>query len=181
LRTGKELFRRNVYFKERSFPARLDQEINRPLVPAGEAENTDKGEDLTGEEFADEGETFAVVGTDCKSGKDVLVRVNKEGKDFYSTVAEVREWHNATKLALSACANCAEIYSASKRPHKYINALARAARLQTQNAATTARQQKHKHGVFSVPKSHEQAGNLDNEWFHAEDKEKKGTLSFNAW
>jgi hypothetical protein len=99
-------------------------------MPAGEAENTDKGEDLIGEEFADEGETFTVVGTDYKSGKDVLTHVNKEGKDFYSTVAEVREWHNATKLAPSACANYAEICSASKRPHKYINALAHAVYLQ---------------------------------------------------
>jgi hypothetical protein len=82
LRTGKELFRRNVYFNERSFPARLDQKITRPLMPAGEVENTDKGKDLIGEEFADEGETFTVVGTDYKSGKDVLTCVNKEGKDF---------------------------------------------------------------------------------------------------
>jgi hypothetical protein len=149
-------------------------------MPAGEAENTDKGEDLIGEEFADDGETFTVVGTDYKSGKDVLTCVNKEGKGFYSTVAEVREWHNATKLALSACANYAEICSASKRPHKYINALACAAHLQIQNAATTARQQKYKYGV-PVPKSYKQAGNLDNEWFHAEDKEKRGILSFNAW
>jgi hypothetical protein len=119
-RAGKELFRRNVYFNERSFPARLDQKTNRPPTPAGEVENTDNGEDLIGEEFADEGETFTVVGTDFKSGKDVLKRANKEGKGFYSAVAEVREWHNATKLALSACANHAEVCSASKRPHKHV-------------------------------------------------------------
>jgi hypothetical protein len=29
--TGKELFRRNVFFNERSFPARLDQKLHRPL------------------------------------------------------------------------------------------------------------------------------------------------------
>ena len=69
LRTGKEMFRRNVYFNERSFPARLDAKINRPLMPAGQADNTDKGEDLIGEEFADEGETFTVVGTDYKSNQ----------------------------------------------------------------------------------------------------------------
>jgi hypothetical protein len=174
------MFRRNVFFNERSFPARLDTKIHRPLMPAGEVENTDKGEDLIGEEFADEGETFTVVGTDFKSGQDVLACVNKEGKDFYSTVAEVREWHNATKLALSACANYAEICSASKRPHKCINALACAVHLQIQNAATTARQQQYKCGV-PVPRSYKQAGNLGNEWFQSEDKEKKGILSFNTW
>jgi hypothetical protein len=112
LRAGKELYRRNVYFNERSFPARLDQKITRPLTPAGEVENTDKGGDLIGEEFAGDGETFTVVGTDYKSGTDVLARVNKEGKGFYSTVAEVREWHNATKLAPSACANYGTLKSA---------------------------------------------------------------------
>jgi hypothetical protein len=48
------------------------------------------------------------------------------------------------------------------------------------NAATTARQQTYKFGV-PVPKSYKQAGNLDNAWFQAEEKEKKGILSFNAW
>jgi hypothetical protein len=32
-----------------------------------------------------------------------------------------------------------------------------------------------------VPTSFKQAGNLDNEWFQAEDKEKRGILSFNTW
>jgi hypothetical protein len=110
----------------------------------------------------------------------VLVRVHKEGKDFYSAVAEVRDWHRFAKLAPSACANYAEICSASKRAHKCTSALAHSVYLQIMNALTTARQQTYKFGI-PVLKSHKQAGNLDSAWFQAEDKEKRCILSLNAW
>ena len=66
LRTGQVILRRNVFFNEHSFPARPDTRIKRPPLPPGEETNMDKGEDLIGEEFKDEGETFTIIGTDFK-------------------------------------------------------------------------------------------------------------------
>ncbi len=88
LRTSKVVYRRNVCFNERSFPARQRQLNLKP--------NQDTGADLVGLQFVDEGNTFIILETDVDTneGGNILTYedINTK-KKHYSTVKEVREWY----------------------------------------------------------------------------------------
>ena len=65
------IYRRNVYFNERSFPARKSQ-LNPQLT------SVDEGKDLIGVEFEDEGSTWIVTKTGDYDGDPVLYYTHKE-------------------------------------------------------------------------------------------------------
>jgi hypothetical protein len=83
------LYRRNVAFNERIFPGRL-------LQPEQQVMNDrDRGTDLIGLSFNDDGETFVIHETGENDGTATLLYSNptnqrEDGKHHESTVAEVR-------------------------------------------------------------------------------------------
>jgi hypothetical protein len=82
------IYRRNVYFIERSFPARKSQLT--PSLPT-----VDNGADLLGSEIDDEGSRWTVTKADDYEGTPGLYYRNKEnGNEEYSSVPEVRTWVN---------------------------------------------------------------------------------------
>ena len=86
------IYRRNVYFNERSFPARKFQ-----LPPTLTA--VDTGADLIGADFDDEGSRWTVLKTGEYEGTPVLYYKHKDnGTEECSSVAEVRTWVNQTTL-----------------------------------------------------------------------------------
>jgi hypothetical protein len=88
--TNEIIFRRNVYFNERSFPGRK-------LNPTPSI--TDLGTDLIGTDFEDEGIQWTVTKTGCFEGHPVLHYINKtNGEEECSSVAEVRAWCHQTTL-----------------------------------------------------------------------------------
>jgi hypothetical protein len=92
LKTMKVIFRRNVHFNERSYPAR-----KQPLTPS--LNPTDTGEDLIGLQFEDDGEMWTI--TEHGTHDDDLVlwyRNNQTNEEEKSSVKEVRMWYNRTQL-----------------------------------------------------------------------------------
>jgi hypothetical protein len=92
LKTIRVIFRRNVHFNERSYPARKQQ-----LTPS--LTNIDTGEDLLGLQFEDDGELWTI--TDHVTYDDDLVlfyKNNKTKEEERSSVREVRAWYNRTQL-----------------------------------------------------------------------------------
>ena len=80
--TKEIIFRRNVYFNERSFPGRK-------LNPSPSI--TDTGADLIGVDFEDEGFTWTVTKSGSYEGDPVLYYTNKStGEEEFSSVSEVR-------------------------------------------------------------------------------------------
>ena len=99
LRTNEVIYRRNVCFNERSFPARQRQLNLKP--------NQDTGADLIGLQFVDEGTTFIILETDVDTngGGNILTYEDVNTKEkHYSTVKEVREWYEQTHLQQSVTA-----------------------------------------------------------------------------
>jgi hypothetical protein len=92
------IYRKNVYFNERQFPARKTKNVE----PS--PEKPDTGEDLIGLDFEDDGIVLTVTKIGLEKGTaPVLYYENKEIKDEErSTVAEVRAWYNRTTLHSAA-------------------------------------------------------------------------------
>jgi hypothetical protein len=85
------IFRRNVYFNERSYPARKTKLIDPP-------NSTDKGEDLVGLEFEDDGQFWAITEIGTYDDDPVLYYKNKAtGTEEKSSVKEVRQWYCCAK------------------------------------------------------------------------------------
>ena len=88
----KVIYRRNVHFNERSYPARK-QPLTSSLNP------TDTGEDLISLQFEDEGEMWTI--TEHGTHDDDLVlwyKNNQTNEEEKSSVKEVRMWYNRTQL-----------------------------------------------------------------------------------
>jgi hypothetical protein len=86
---GMCVYRRNVCFNERSFPARQRQLNLKP--------NQDTGADLVGLQFVDEGTSFIILETDVDTngGGNILTYEDIKTKEkHYSTVKEVRPTSN---------------------------------------------------------------------------------------
>jgi hypothetical protein len=85
-------------------------------------------------------------------------------------VAEVRGWYNTTQLQQAANK------IVPTRSH-YINDLA----LEAYHKITTYDVKLTNPTTHKAPKSYKQAGNREQQWFAAEDKERDGMLEFNTW
>jgi hypothetical protein len=119
LKTKKVIYRRQVFFNERSFPARKQQIA---LEPVKVLEDT--AEDIIGLHFEDEGERYLITGTSrTKEGelvvdyRNVISQRNEKPKGYVSTVKEVRQWIGQTKLTQAAA-------SITTKRNGYINDLA---------------------------------------------------------
>jgi hypothetical protein len=165
--TCKILNRRQVFFNERSFPARKQQTTLEPAKI-----NEDTAEDIIGLHFEDEGEKFRITGTSRnKAGELVVDYKNSKGKDLFSTVQEVRQWIiKQTKLTQAAA-------SIALKRNGHINNLAEEMFKQIQTYDT-----KLPKGTISKPTSYHKAGNAtETQWFQAEAKERDGILEFTTW
>ena len=93
--TNKVIYRRNVSFNERSFPARINNP-SRTIAPR-------KVSHLIGQTFVDDGETFRVTNFSHHQGVDCLDYVNeKTNEEHYSTIEEIEQWvKQATILQLA--------------------------------------------------------------------------------
>jgi hypothetical protein len=90
------IFRRNVYFNERSFPAR------KMKLPTTLTE-FDTGADLIGLDFEDDGQTWTITEIGVYNDDPVLYYKNKKtGEEEKSSVKEVRQWYNRTHLMQAA-------------------------------------------------------------------------------
>ncbi len=93
--TGKVIVRRQVYFNERSFPARKmtpkNPIMSQPLKP-------DDGSGLIGLTFVDDGESFRVTGTHVEDGINVVDYKDNKGNQHYSTIKEVKQWIENKRL-----------------------------------------------------------------------------------
>jgi hypothetical protein len=90
---NKLIFRKNVFFNERTFPARKMK-----ILPS--LTSTDTSEDLLEHEFEDEGSRWTITKTGVDDGDAVLYYTNnKTGEEKRSSVKEVRTWYNRMKLA----------------------------------------------------------------------------------
>ncbi len=90
------IFRRNVYFNERPFPAR---KMKLPTALT----SIDTGADLVGLDFEDEGQTWTITEIGIYDEEPVLYYKNKQtGEEEKSSVKEVRQWYNRTHLMQAA-------------------------------------------------------------------------------
>ena len=86
LKSKKVIYRRQVFFNERSFPARK-QKVT--LESAKVTEDT--AEDIIGLPFEDDGEKFIITGTSRnKDGELVVDYKDEKGKDLFSSVKDQR-------------------------------------------------------------------------------------------
>jgi hypothetical protein len=86
------IYRRNVYFNERSFPARK-------MKIQTTAPNIDTGEDLVGLDFEDDAQEWTITEVGFYDEHPVLYYKNKDtGEEEKSSVKEVRQWYNRTHL-----------------------------------------------------------------------------------
>ena len=86
------IYRRNVHYNERSYPARKQLPFQNPIT-------VDTGEDLIGLQFQDEGQWWTVTQHGTHDDDLVLWYTNNETKEEeYSSVKEVRQWYNRTQL-----------------------------------------------------------------------------------
>jgi hypothetical protein len=91
LSTNNVIYRRNVSFNERSFPARLNGPIQ-TLTPK-------PGTHLIGQTFVEDNETFRVTNFSVHQGVDCLDYINEQTKEeHYSTITEVEQWVTQTKV-----------------------------------------------------------------------------------
>jgi hypothetical protein len=156
--------RRNVYFNERSFPARKFQ-----LPPT--LTTRDTGADLIGADFDDEGSRWTVSKTGEYDGTPVLYYRHKEnGTEEYSSVAEVRTWVNQTTLHQAT-------NKITPTRKGCINTLA-----EESFKAITTYNLKLPPINSTKPTSFKKAGNQPlPQWFRAEAKERDGFLEFDTW
>jgi hypothetical protein len=149
------IFRRNVYFNERSFLAR---KMKLPTTLT----SIDTGADLVGLDFDDEGQTWTITEIGMYDEERVLYYKNKQtGEEEKSSVKEVRQWYNRTHLMQAA-------NSITPTRKGFINTLA-----ETSYKTITAYDVKLP-AHASKPTSYKKAGNSPfPQWFRAEEKRKK--------
>jgi hypothetical protein len=160
---NKVIFRRNVYFNERSFPARKHK-LSSSLTAK------DNGEDLIGSDFEDDGQNWTITEIGLYNDEPVLYYKNKTtGEEEKSSVKEVRQWYNRTNLKQAA-------NSIALTRKGFINSLA-----ETSYKAITNYDVKLPANA-TKPTSYKKAENSPfPQWFRAEEKEKQGFMEFTAW
>ena len=86
------IYRRNVHYNERSYPARK-------MKPTPSSTKPDTGEDLLGLQFEDDNQWWTITEHGTHDGDLVLWYTNNDTKEEEkSSVAEVRTWYNRTQL-----------------------------------------------------------------------------------
>ncbi len=157
------IYRRNIYFNERSFPVRKFQ-----LPPTLTA--VDTGTDLIGADFDDEGSRWTVLRTGEYEGTPVLYYKHKEnGTEECSSVAEVRTWVKQTKLHQAT-------NKLTPTRKGYIDTLAE----ESFKAITNYNLKLPPNST--KPTSIKKAGNQSlPQWFRAEAKDRDGFLDFETW
>jgi hypothetical protein len=166
LKTSQIIYRRNVSFNEQSFPARTNP-ITRTIK-----QQKDTGEDLIGQTFTEDNETFLVTECNHRDGIECLDYISSRTKeDFFSTVPEVRKWIRQTSILQMAnniqpsrkgyMNTRAETMSQQINPKPY----------HTKLSSNTVR----------PPKSFKDAQGREIQWFEAFRKEKDGLLKFHTW
>ena len=95
---------------------------------------------------------------------------DEKGKDLFSTVKEVRQWIQQTKLTQAAS-------TIAPKRNGFINDLAEEMFKQITSYDTKLPQ-----GTKNKPTSYHKAGNsMQTQWFQAEAKERDGFLDFDTW
>jgi hypothetical protein len=171
LKTMKIIYRRNVYYNERSFPARK-LKFNPSL------NLKDTGEDLLGLQFLDDDVWWTIKDFGTHDGHQVLFYTNNDnGQEEKSSVKEVREWYNRTQLT-QVSTQLTQASNAILPTRKgYINSIAEASFKAIQQYDV-----KLPHKNVKKPTSFKKAGNSEQpQWFQAETKEKDGMLNFQTW
>jgi hypothetical protein len=166
LTTNRMIYRRNVSFNERSFPARTTP-ITRPTPT-----QTDTGEDLIGQTFTEDNETFIITQCSRYDGVDCVDYISTRTKEeTYSTIPEVRKWIKQTKIL-----QMANNIQPSRKG--YMNTLA-----ETMSKQINPKPYNTKLSSPTVrpPKSFKDAQGREIQWFEAFRKEKDGLLKFNTW
>ncbi len=154
------IFRRNVYFNERSFPVRK-------LKPQATAPNIDTGEYLVGLDFEDDGQQWTITEVGFYEEHPVLYYKNKDtGEEEKSSVKEVRQWYNRTHLQQAA-----NSIIPARKGYINIDSLAEESYKTIQNYDVKLSSHATK------PTSYKKAGDSPfPQWFRAEEKEKQGFL-----
>jgi hypothetical protein len=171
LKTMNVIYRRNVHFNERSYPARK-QKLN-PFP-----QHVDTGEDLIGLQFEDDGQLWTITHHGTHDDHLVLWYVNNDTKEEEkSSVAEVRSWYNRTQLNQASTHIVQATNQITPTRKHYINQLAE----QTYQTITNY-DVKLPHKNVPKPTSYKKAGNTPHtQWFQAESKERDGMLKFDTW
>jgi hypothetical protein len=118
LKTMTIIFRRNVHYNERSYPAR-------ELKPTPSLTTQDTGKDLVGLQFQDDGHWWTITEHGTHDGDFVLWYTNNEThEEEKSSVREVRQWYNRTQLTQAATHVVQATNQIIPARKGYINALA---------------------------------------------------------
>jgi hypothetical protein len=162
--TNKVIFRRNVSFNERSFPARLNNP-SRTIAPR-------KGSHLIGQTFQDDGETFRVTNFSHHQGEDCLDYINeKTNEEHYSRINEIETWvKQATILQLAN--------DIQPTRQGFMNTLAETMFHELQPKTYKV---KLDNPNIKPPKSFKDAQGREEQWFEAFNKERDGMLRFQTW
>ena len=115
---------------------------------------------MIGLTFVDDGESFRVTGKHIEDGINEVDYKNKKSNQHYSTIKEVRQWIEKTKLTQSA-----NLVRPTRK--SYINNLASAIydKIRTYDVKLSD-------GIQSKPTSYRKAGNIEQtQCFHAEEME----------
>jgi hypothetical protein len=168
LKTMKIIYRRNVYYNEKSFPARK-LKFNPSL------NLKDTGEDLLGLQFLDDDVWWTIKDHGTHDGHQVLFYVNNtNGQEEKSSVKEVRTWYNRTQLDQVSSALTQASNTILPTRKGYINAIAEASFKAIQQYDVKLPNKNAK-----KPTSFRKAGNMEQpQWFQAELKEKDGMMNF---
>jgi hypothetical protein len=147
-------FTRNVYFNERSFPARKIK--LQTTIP-----NIDTGADLVGLDFEDDDQQWTITEVGYYKEHPVLYYKNKDtGEEEKSSGTHLQQAANSIVPTRKG----------------YINSLAEESYKTIQNYDVKLPSHATK------PTSYKKAGNSPfPQWFRAEEKEKQGFLEFTAW
>jgi hypothetical protein len=164
LSTKSVIYRRNVSFNERSFPARLNT-ITRTIAPK-------LGSHLIGQTFTEDHETFRVTNLSFRKGVDCLDYINEQtNEEHYSTIEEVEQWVNQTKVL-----QLANNIQPSRKG--FMNTLAEAMFHEIQPKSYNVQLP---NASIKPPKSFREAQGREQQWFEAFKKERDGMVRFNTW
>ena len=164
LSTNKVIYRRNVSFNERCFPARTHK-LTTTIQDA-------KGSHLIGQTFTDEGDTFVVTNTSHRRGEDCLDYKNtKTNEEHVSTWQEVEQWIKDTTIQQLA-------NNIQHARNGYVNKLAETMYRELQPKTYHVQLPS---SNIKPPKSYNDAKGRESQWFEAFRKERDGMLKFNTW
>ncbi len=164
LSTKSVIYRRNVSFNERSFPARLNT-LPRSIT-------SKPGSHLIGRTFTEDSDTFRVTNCGFRKGVDCLDYINEQTKeDHFSTIDEVKQWIAQTKLL-----QLANNIQPSRKG--FMNTLAESMFHELQPKSYNVQLL---NAQIKAPKSFKDAQGREQQWFEAFKKERDGMVRFNTW